>query len=649
MAAWSPTEPSATYTPAEVIRHIVGRIPVPPPPPAPPAEEKYVLGLDDVVSERVGPVSLSLRAGEVLGLVGLSGAGHMELGRAVIGALRFHDGSMRLFGKDFRPSSVPAAVAGRHRLRHQQPGRGRPGDATDDHREPVAQPGCPRSATLALPPQWGRAAQAQALVSNFGVRPANPDLIVSALSGGNQQKVILGRWLSTDAKVLVLEEPTAGVDVGAKHEIYTLLDLALARGVAVLLISTDYEEVAAGEPSRSRVQRWPGRPGHSARRAERTNPRGLRIWGCRMTRSGPRRRATGGSLIGTYGLLTLTIAIFVLFAVLLPSTFPTSTNITSILTNQSIPAILALGATIPIVTGRFDLSIGYGIGLTHVVVLWLVIDHGLSWPLAAVLAVSIGIAVGLLNGLLVEFAQIDSFIATLGTGSVLYALTGWITGGGRIVPGVHGLPSVFTDLTNASVFGLPITFWYVVALVAVLWLALEHLPLGRYLYVVGRNPRAAELVGIPRRRIVIYAFVGSGVVTAFAGVLLAAQQQIGDPSAGSSYLLPAFVGALLGSTTIKPGRANAVGTLVAVAVLAIGLSGLQQEGAAFWVTPLFNGLTLLAAVGLAGFAARRRQRAGTVVGAAARPPASAEASSAAETFAATPDPDWPDHSDPAQN
>jgi ribose transport system permease protein len=219
----------------------------------------------------------------------------------------------------------------------------------------------------------------------------------------------------------------------------------------------------------------------------------------------------------------------------------------------------------------------------------------------------------------VEFAQIDSFIATLGTGSILYALTGWITGGARIVPGADGLPAGFTDLTNSRLAGLPVTFWYVVAIVVLLWLCLEHLPIGRYLYVVGANPRAAELVGISRRKIVILAFVGSGVVTAFAGVLLAAQQQIGDPSAGNSYLLPAFVGALLGSTTIKPGRANAVGTLVAVSILAIGLSGLQQEGAAFWVTPLFNGLTLLAAVGMAGFAARRRQRAGTAVGARSRP------------------------------
>ncbi len=335
----------------------------------------------------------------------------------------------------------------------------------------------------------------------------------------------------------------------------------------------------------------------------------------------PRGSRFGGSVVGTYGLPVLMVLIFALFALLLPSTFPTGTNLSAILTNQSIPAILALGATIPIVTGRFDLSIGYGIGLAHVVAMWLLAEKGVPWPLVCLLVIIGGIVVGLLNGVLVEFGQIDSFIATLGTGSVLYALTGWITGGGRIVPGPGGLPAAFTDLTNSYFLGLPITFFYVIILVVILWLTLEHLPLGRYLYVVGANPRAADLVGIPRRRIVIYAFIGSGVVTAIAGVLLAAQQQIGDPSAGSSYLLPAFVGALLGSTTIKPGRANAIGTLVAVAILAIGLSGLQQEGAAFWVTPLFNGLTLLAAVGLAGFASRRRQRAGAVVGAAARPTA----------------------------
>ncbi len=329
-------------------------------------------------------------------------------------------------------------------------------------------------------------------------------------------------------------------------------------------------------------------------------------------------RRSVGAVVGTWGIPALVVLLFVAFSLLRPDTFPTFANVRSIMANQSIPALLALGATIPIVTGRFDVSIGYGFGLAHVLCLWLIVQQGVPWPVAVGATLVLGLVVGLVNGFLVELAQIDSFIATLGTGSVLFAVSGAITGGGRIVPGTEGLPGAFTDLVNSELLGLPVAFWYVVVLVVVLYVVLEHLPLGRWLYVVGANPRAAELVAIPKRRVVVYAFVGSGVVTAAAGVLLASQQRIGNPSVGLDYLLPAFVGALLGSTTIRPGRANALGTLVAVTVLAVGLSGIQQLGAEFWATPLFNGLTLLAAVGLAGYAARRRARSGSSVGAGSR-------------------------------
>jgi ribose transport system permease protein len=328
----------------------------------------------------------------------------------------------------------------------------------------------------------------------------------------------------------------------------------------------------------------------------------------------PAQRSAGARgiahLAGNYGLLGLACGLFLIFSLTLPDTFPTLTNITSILSNQSIPAVLALGAMIPIVTGKFDLSIGYGLGLAHVMTMQLIVHDGWPWPAACLAVILGGVIVGIANGALVEFARIDSFIATLGTGSVLYAITGWITGGARVVPGPNGLPAAFVDIYDSKFLGLPVPASYVVVLAVALWLLLERLPLGRYLYVIGSNARAADLVGIPTRRYVIYAFVGSGLVTGFAGVLLAAQQQIGNPSVGLDYLLPAFVGALLGSTAIRPGRANALGTVVAVAILAIGLSGIGQLGAQFWVTPLFNGLTLIVAVGLAGYSSRRRLRAG---------------------------------------
>ncbi|TJZ57321.1 ABC transporter permease [Streptomyces piniterrae] len=315
-----------------------------------------------------------------------------------------------------------------------------------------------------------------------------------------------------------------------------------------------------------------------------------------------------GHLVGAYGLLALTALLFLAFSLALPDTFPTLDNISAVLSNQSIPAILALGAMIPIVTRKFDLSIGYGLGLAHVMTMQLIVNEAWSWPLACLVVILGGTVFGIFNGVVVEFARIDSFIATLGTGSILYALTGWITNGARIVPGPHGLPAAFTDIYDARFLGLPVPAFYVLALTAVLWLLLERLPLGRYLYVIGSNPRTADLVGIPTRRYVIYAFAGSGLVVGIAGVLLAAQQRIGNPSVGLDYLLPAFVGALLGSTAIRPGRPNALGTLVAVTVLAIGLAGIGQFGAQFWVTPLFNGVTLLIAVGMAGYAARRQLR-----------------------------------------
>ncbi|MER6537871.1 ABC transporter permease [Streptomyces sp. 900105755] len=352
-------------------------------------------------------------------------------------------------------------------------------------------------------------------------------------------------------------------------------------------------------------------------------------------RSRPPRRDTVRRLAASYGLLVLTALLVVVFSLALPHTFPTRDTLDSVLSNQSIPAVLALAAMVPIVTGSFDLSLGYGLGLAHVMVLWLVVDGGWPWPWACLAVIAGGGVVGVLNGVAVEFGRIDSFIATLGTGSMLYAVTGWVTGGGRIVPGPAGLPAAFTGLYDSTLLGLPLPAFYVLALAAVLWVVLERLPLGRFLYVIGANPRAAELVGIPTRRYTVHAFAASGLIVGFAGVLLAAQQQIGNPSVGLDYLLPAFVGALLGSTAIRPGRPNALGTLVAVAVLAVGLTGIGQLGADFWTVPLFYGGTLLLAVGLAGYSARRLRTGADAArdapAAAPRPPTAASGGGTAGT------------------
>ncbi len=304
-----------------------------------------------------------------------------------------------------------------------------------------------------------------------------------------------------------------------------------------------------------------------------------------------------------YGLPILTIALIILFSILLPKTFPTYLNLRAILGEKSVIALLSLAAMIPMMTGRIDLTVGYGIVIWHVLAISLQTVYGLDWTIAVVIVLLGGCTLGLLNGLLVEVARIDSFIATLGTGTIIYALALWHTGGRQVI---GALPEAFTGIYAHTVFGLPVAAFYVLAIAVILWIISEYLPIGRNLYAIGANSRAAELNGIRTRRYVIGAFIASGLIGAIAGVVLAAKLRIGQASVGLEFLLPALVGAFLGSTTIKPGRVNVWGTMVGVIILAVGISGIQQLGGAFFVEPLFNGTTLLIAIGIAGYAQRKR-------------------------------------------
>ncbi|MGI9401407.1 MAG: ABC transporter permease, partial [Rhizobiaceae bacterium] len=230
-------------------------------------------------------------------------------------------------------------------------------------------------------------------------------------------------------------------------------------------------------------------------------------------------------LLPVFGLPILMVLLVILFSILLPNTFPTLLNLRSILSDKSIIALLSLAAMIPMVAGRIDLTVGYGIVLWHILAISLQTLYGIPWPMAVLIVLLLGALVGFFNGILVEVAKIDSFIATLGTGTILYALALWHTGGRQMV-GI--LPDGFYAINGTFIFGLPITAYYVLAITVTMWLILEYTPVGRFLYAIGANPRAAELNGIPTRKFVVGAFITSGLMTALAGVLLASKLRIGQ-------------------------------------------------------------------------------------------------------------------------
>ncbi|MFS2012041.1 sugar ABC transporter ATP-binding protein [Azospirillum sp. CT11-132] len=237
---------TADTDPQELIRLIIGRAPDAlfhrPPPPKGTADR---LDLCGVVVGDVGPIDLRLAAGEIVGVVGLRGAGQDAVGKALFGLLPPSAGAMRLDGLDFAPADPPSAIR-----------RGVCLVAGDRAAESVLAGLSVRENMFINPCLSGRgpltprpladeAAEAARLGARVGLRPNDPAAAIESLSGGNQQKVVMARWMRVGGSVLVLEDPTAGVDVGAKAEIYRLLAAMAADGCGILVVSTDFEEVAA--------------------------------------------------------------------------------------------------------------------------------------------------------------------------------------------------------------------------------------------------------------------------------------------------------------------------------------------------------------------------------------------------------------------
>jgi ribose transport system permease protein len=292
------------------------------------------------------------------------------------------------------------------------------------------------------------------------------------------------------------------------------------------------------------------------------------------------------------------LAFFILFALWVPDTFLTATTLRTLLADQAISAMVALGLVLPLAAGVFDLSIGMAVGLGTIMVAWLIGDHGMAIVPACLLAIAAGSAVGLINASLVAGVGVDSFIATLGITSVLTAVVTAISGGNTVI----GLPASFQSIATDKVFGVALPVFYLLVLAIVMWFVLEHTPLGRRVYATGGNAEAARLSGVHTKRVIVGALILASTIAATAGVLGSARVAAGSPDVGVGYLIPAFSAAFLGSTQIRPGHFNVWGTILAVYVLAIGVRGLQLAGAPFWLPDLFNGLALVIAVGAARLA-----------------------------------------------
>lgn len=313
----------------------------------------------------------------------------------------------------------------------------------------------------------------------------------------------------------------------------------------------------------------------------------------------PRRKSIGGRAV-PYTLLGVLVIEYLIFVAIDPGLFLTSSALTTILSSQAPLLIATLGLTVTLIVKEFDLSVGANLVFVDVLVAALAVNYGVPIALAVVLAFGAGLVVGAVNALLVVYVGIDSFIATLGMSTLLTGISLWVAGSTII----SDVPAGLTAAAASQLFGLPAVVYYAFGLALVLWFVLTHLPIGRYLYFVGANEEVARLAGLRSKRIKAGAFVASAAVVGFAGVMQAGTVGSADPTAGGTFMLPAFAAAFLGATAVRVGKFNVWGTMIASYLLFTGITGLALLGHTGWVQDAFNGLALLVAVIAARFARR---------------------------------------------
>jgi len=566
-------------------------------------------------------ISLKLAPGEIVGLGGLDGQGQSELLLALFGVLRGLNGEVYIDGRRTtieHPRQATARNIGLALIPQDRQTQGLllPMSIQDN----LVLAASPDLSRFGLIDRARERAATNDIVAKLQILANNLASPVRTLSGGNQQKVVIGKWLLKQPRILLLNDPTRGIDVGTKQELYRLMRELAGTGLGILFYSTDYEELIgmsdrvvvcyggklirelsgsdlnehnlitaslnlgenhdstqivsqAAEISTQKVSTW-----------EAVN----RFW----------KRNTGPALS-----LAVFAVMFILFASQQANGL--STNVLTSVSNKGVVlAFVAMAQTLVILTGGFDLSVGMVMTMTSC--LSSVILNGSPGQTAlAVLAIlASGLLAGTINAVIVVLGRIQPIIATLATGAVYFGIALLL----RPSPGGE----VNEDLSNAltyDVFGIPTTFLLLVGIVIFVWWPFRSTVLGRNCYAVGSSERAAYMSGLAIGRARFAAYALAGFLAACGGLLLSLISLSGEASSsqGGFYTLNSIAAVAIGGTSLFGGSGGVIGSICGAFVLRTISDLLFVFNAPALWQPLFQGLILLGAVCLGAVRVLRRK------------------------------------------
>jgi ribose transport system ATP-binding protein len=604
------TRLAQSITPAEIVALIAGR----PLGQIFPAKAKFVgaplFAVEGLSGRGFDQVDLVVHAGEIVGLAGIEGEGQREFIRAAAGIDRRTGGEIRV---------------ARVKISGESPGAFRQagiGFITDDRhtegvflnltlRENFSIGFLDSVSRYGVIERADEVTRAKKIAKDLSIRAASIESKLHEMSGGNQQKALFGREISARPTVLLVDEPTKGVDIGARSEIYQRLRAIADHGLGVLVSSSDGIEL---EGICDRVLIFArGRIVHELTGAEVTDAAiteaNLTATVSRATTAltAPDRRWRHVLASDHFPALVLAALTIVILGgtQALNGYFLSPFSIKSMLTFFSILAFLSSAQLATVLVGAIDLSIGPLAGLCVVLASFLAPDGVTAGPFAAglILILMFTVGFGFMQGLLITSLRLPAIVVTIATYIGLQGVSLLLR---PVAAGT--IDDAISDAAQFQLWFLPAGLVLALAMVGGAEWVLYRTGLGRSFRAVGSSPLASHRLGIDSQRVTWLAFVISGLLTGIGGLMLAGQVGIGSPSTGTDYTLMSITVVVLGGANVAGGRGSFVSTLLGAALVQATSSASSYINANSSVHYTVIGtLTVLAAI---FFSVARRRAAG---------------------------------------
>ncbi|MGO4567234.1 ATP-binding cassette domain-containing protein [Rhizobium sp. 2YAF20] len=564
-------------------------------------------------------VSFQLRAGEILGFGGLVGSGRTEIARVLFGIDRSTAGNITLDGVAVSLGSPQEAMdRGIAYVSEDRIGQSLVMDFSIlNNASLTVLDEATRSGLMSRTKEIGMTAR---FLDRLRLRFSSYDQPVSSLSGGNQQKVVLAKWLATKPRVLILDEPTQGIDVQTKADVHAMMSDLASQGMAIILISSELPELL-GMADRMIVLR----EGHVMAEFSRDEATQEKVIGAATDAI---VKKVGGEIVATpahhhgvapkprgkgllqrifghreLGLVAAMAAVVVPISIL-NIRMLSAANLSALAMDAGLLMIVAVAQMLVLITRSIDLSVAAIIGLAaYGAASTLHLHPEIGVAGGVLLACGIGLIAGIINGLIITYGKVPAIVVTLGTMSIFRGLNSLWAGGTQV--SADQVPQAWLDMTGRNVLGVPAVLLIAILTLALAAYVLRYTTIGRELFAIGSNPEGARLIGIPARGRILMAFAAAGLLAGFDGALWASRYATVDARVAYGFELTVIAAVVVGGVAVRGGSGTVLGVAAGALTLLIINNGLTLVRVdPLWLQGVY-GLVILAAIGIDAYVARR--------------------------------------------